>query len=156
MSWQVLSGTLELGLMYALMVLGVYLTFRVLNYADLSVDGSFTLGAAIAATLIIRGYNPWMATSIAFVGGCLAGIFTGVLHTKFNITPLLSGILTMTALYSVNLRVMGQPNISLLGMRTIITDFMEFPKMPSYAILALSFVTTVSGQRFRRFARNSF
>ncbi|ADG83522.1 ABC transporter permease [Thermincola potens] len=143
MSWQVVSGTLELGLMYAIMVIGVYLTFRVLNYADLSVDGSFTLGAAIAATLIFRGYNPWLSVIIAFFGGCLAGIFTGVLHTKFNITPLLSGILTMTALYSVNLRVMGQPNISLLGTRTIITDFAKIPYIENYSTLILCLVTLI-------------
>lgn len=143
MSWQVLSGTLEQGLMYAIMVLGVYLTYRILNYADLSVDGSFTLGAAIAATLIIRGYNPWLATFVAFIGGCFAGIFTGVLHTKFNITPLLSGILTMTALYSVNLRIMGQPNISLLGVRTIITDFSELPYVRDNAVLVLAFITVI-------------
>lgn len=143
MSWQVLSGTLEQGLMYAIMVLGVYLTYRILNYADLSVDGSFTTGAAIAATLIIRGYNPWLATLVAFLGGCLAGIFTGVLHTKFKITPLLSGILTMTALYSVNLRIMGQPNISLLRVRTIMTDFAELPFVHNHAVLVLAFITAV-------------
>ncbi|MHB9094657.1 MAG: ABC transporter permease [Eubacteriales bacterium] len=143
MSWQVLSGTLEQGLMYAIMVVGVYLTFRILNYADLSVDGSFTLGAAIAATLIFRGYNPWFSTFLAFVGGCLAGIFTGVLHTKFKITPLLSGILTMTALYSVNLRVMGQPNISLLGARTVISDFAKLPYLGNHGVLVLSLITVL-------------
>ncbi len=143
MSWQILSGTLELGLMYAVMVIGVYLTFRVLNYADLSVDGSFTLGAAIAATLIVSGYNPWLATGAAFAGGLLAGIFTGVLHTKFKITPLLSGILTMTALYSVNLRVMGKANISLLNTRTIFTDFAKLPFLEGYAVLVLSLATVI-------------
>ncbi len=143
MSWQVMSGTLEQGLMYAIMVVGVYLTYRVLDYADLSVDGSFALGAAIAATLIFQGYNPWLATGIAFFGGCLAGIFTGVLHTKFKITPLLSGILTMTALYSVNLRVMGQPNISLLNTRTIITDVANLPYLEDYAALVLSLATVI-------------
>ena len=143
MSWQVLSGTLELGLMYAILVIGVYLTFRILNYADLSVDGSFTLGAAIAAVLIFQGYNPWLATFVAFLGGCLAGIFTGVLHTKFNISPLLSGILTMTALYSINLRIMGRPNISLLGTRTIIKDFENISIFESHAVLILSIITVI-------------
>lgn len=143
MSWQILSGTMEQGLMYAIMVLGVYLTFRILNYADLSVDGSFTLGAAIAATLVFKGYNPWLATLLAFTGGCLAGVFTGVLHTKFRITPLLSGILTMTALYSVNLRVMGRPNVSLLGVRTIISDFAGLPHTGQYAVLILSAITVI-------------
>lgn len=143
MSWQVLSGTLEQGLMYAIMVLGVYLTFRVLDYADLSVDGSFTLGAAIAATLIYSGFNPWLATGLAFLGGLTAGAFTGVLHTKFKITPLLSGILTMTALYSVNLRVMGRPNIPLLRTRTIFTDFAKVPWVGQHGVLILSLITVV-------------
>ncbi|HEX3032243.1 MAG TPA: ABC transporter permease [Bacillota bacterium] len=143
MSLEVVQGTLEQGLMYAIMVLGVYLTYRILDYADLSVDGSFTMGAAIAAALIAKEYNPWLATGLAFAGGGLAGIFTGVLHTKFKITPLLSGILTMTALYSVNLRIMGQPNISMLNSRTILTDFAKLPLMADYATLAVSFLTVV-------------
>ena len=143
MSWQIFSGTLEQGLMYAVMVIGVYLTFRILDYADLSVDGSFTLGAAITAILIFSGFNPWLATLFAFLGGTVAGTFTGILHTKFKITPLLSGILTMTALYSVNLRVMGKANISLLGSETIFTDFKKLPYMSEYGVLILSFLTVV-------------
>lgn len=143
MSTQVWLSTLEQGLMYSLMVLGVYLTFRVLDYADLSVDGSFTLGAAIAAILISTGHNPWAATALAFIGGLLAGIFTGILHTKFNITPLLSGILTMTALYSVNLRVMGKANISLLRTRTIFSDFEKIPFIGSHGVLALTLATVI-------------
>ena len=127
--------------MYAIMVLGVYLTFRVLDYAALSVDGSFTLGAATAASLILAGVNPWVATALAFVAGCVAGLFTGILHTQFKITPLLSGILTMTALYSINLRVMGKANLSLLRIRTIFTDFREVPFMSQYGVLVLSLVT---------------
>ena len=143
MNSQVILGTLEQGLMYAIMVLGVYLTFRVLDYADLSVDGSFTLGAATTATLIFTGTNPWFATGIAFIAGTIAGLFTGILHTKFKITPLLSGILTMTALYSVNLRVMGRANISLLQTRTIFTDFAKLPYMEEYGVLLLSFLTVI-------------
>lgn len=140
---QIAIGTLEQGLMYAIMVLGVYLTYRVLDYADLSVDGSFTLGAATAAILIFEGVNPWIATGTAFITGSLAGVFTGVLHTKFKITPLLSGILTMTALYSVNLRVMGKANISLFKTRTIFTDFAKLPGMAEYGIIILSLLTVV-------------
>ncbi|WP_088188965.1 ABC transporter permease [Desulfosporosinus sp. FKA] len=143
MSWQVFSGTFEQGLMYAIMVLGVYLTFRVLDYADLTVDGSFTLGAAIAARLIFAGQNPWLASGIAFIGGLVAGAFTGLLHTKFKITPLLSGILTMTALYSVNLRIMGRPNIPLLRMRTIFTDFGKLPFMDQYGVMVLSLISVL-------------
>lgn len=138
---QIAIGTFEQGLMYAIMVLGVYLTYRILDYADLSVDGSFTLGAATAAILIFKGVNPWMATGLAFITGSLAGVFTGVLHTKFKITPLLSGILTMTALYSVNLRVMGKANISLLKTRTIFSDFAKLPGMAEYGVIILSLIT---------------
>ncbi|NLI93947.1 MAG: ABC transporter permease [Peptococcaceae bacterium] len=141
MSSLVVLGTMEQGLMYAIMVLGVYLTFRILDYADLSVDGSFTLGAATAASLITAGYNPWFATLAAFVVGSLAGVFTGILHTKFKITPLLSGILTMTALYSINLRVMGKANISLLRTRTIFSDFTSIPLFEKYGVLILSLIT---------------
>ena len=136
-------GTMEQGLMYAIMVLGVYLTFRILDYADLSVDGSFTLGAATAAMMIVKGTDPWLATGMAFIAGTLAGLFTGILHTKFKITPLLSGILTMTALWSVNLRVMGKANISLLGSRTIFSDFSKLPFMEEYGILVLSLISVV-------------
>jgi len=143
MSSLIVLGTMEQGLMYAIMVLGVYLSFRILNYADLTVDGSFTLGAATAATLITSGYNPWLATAVAFFVGCLAGCFTGILHTKFNITPLLSGILTMTALYSINLRVMGKANVSLLRERTVFTDFRSLPFMAEYGVLILALLAVV-------------
>lgn len=144
MSSLVVIGTIEQGLMYSIMVLGVYLTFRILDYADLTVDGSFTLGAATAATLITAGYNPWLATMIAFFAGTLAGTFTGILHTKFKITPLLSGILTMTALYSVNLRVMGKANISLLRLRTVFSDFSELPFVnDDYGVLILGLLAVI-------------
>lgn len=129
--------------MYAIMVLGVYLTFRILDYADLSVDGSFTLGAATATSLIVGGTDPWLATGLAFIAGTLAGLFTGILHTKFKITPLLSGILTMTALYSINLRVMGRANISLLGSETIFSKFTRLPFMDRYGVLVLSLITVI-------------
>lgn len=118
-----LAGTLEQGLLFALIALGVYLTFRVLNYADLTVDGSFTTGGAIAASIIFAGGSPWLATLAAIVGGLLAGLITGLLHTVFKITPLLSGILTMTGLYSINLRILGRANVPLLRTDTVITDF---------------------------------
>lgn len=140
---QIALGTTEQGLMYAIMVLGVYLTFRILDYADLSVDGSFTLGAATATSLIVSGTDPWLATGLAFAAGTLAGLFTGILHTKFKITPLLSGILTMTALWSINLRVMGRANISLLGTRTVFTDFAELPFMEEYGVLILSLISVL-------------
>ena len=111
MSLTAFYGAIVLGLIYGLMVLGVFLTFRILNFPDLTVDGSITLGAAVAASLIISGVNPFVATLAAPVAGALAGIVTGTLHTKFSIPPLLAGILSMIGLYSINLRIMGRPNL---------------------------------------------
>jgi putative ABC transport system permease protein len=108
-----LEGAVELGLLYALMALGVYITFRILEFPDLTVDGSFTTGGAIAATMITAGLNPWLASVAAFGGGVLAGLMTGLLHTKGKINGLLSGILMMIALYSINMRILGKPNVSL-------------------------------------------
>jgi putative ABC transport system permease protein len=110
-----LYGAVELGLLYALMSLGVYITFRILDFPDLTVDGSFAIGGAVAATLITQGYSPWLAGLAAFGGGLAAGACTGLLHTKGKINGLLSGILMMIALYSINMRIMGKPNVSLLG-----------------------------------------
>lgn len=106
---------LELGLIYAIMAIGVYLTFRILDFPDLTVDGSFTTGAATAAVMIVNDVHFLLAMAAAFVVGALAGLVTGLLHTKGNINGLLAGILTMIALYSINLRIMGKANISLLG-----------------------------------------
>lgn len=116
---------LELGLIYAVMALGVYLTFRILDFADLTVDGSFTTGAAIAAMGIINGVPPLLATGLAFVGGLAAGLVTGLLHTKGKINGLLAGILTQIGLYSINLRIMGRANIPLLRETTLITPLRE-------------------------------
>ncbi|MDF2962771.1 MAG: transporter permease [Paenibacillus sp.] len=116
-----LNGAVELGLLYALMALGVYITFRILDFPDLTVDGSFTTGGAIAAIMISNGYAPLLACLAAFAGGLAAGACTGLLHTKGKINGLLSGILMMIALYSINMRIMGKPNISLLGSDTLFT-----------------------------------
>ena len=104
----------ELGLIYAIMALGVYLTFRILEFPDLTVDGSFTTGGAVAAIGIVNGLDPWTATLLALASGLAAGMITGVLHTKGKIDGLLAGILTQIGLYSINLRIMGSANISLL------------------------------------------
>lgn len=110
-----LLPTVAQGLLWALMVLGLYVTFRVLDIADLSVEGSFPLGGAVAAVLLSKDCNPITALLVACVAGALAGVVTGILHTKMKIPALLAGILTMIALYSVNLRIMGKANLSLLG-----------------------------------------
>lgn len=113
-----LVPTIAQGLLWAVMALGVYVTFRVLDIADLTVEGSFPLGAAAAASLLAAGYGPLAAVAAAAVAGMLAGVITGILHTKMKIPALLAGILTMIALYSVNLRIMGKANLSLLGVDT--------------------------------------
>ena len=115
----------ELGLIYAIMALGVYLTFRILNFPDLTVDGSFTTGAGVAAISIINGVPPVLATILAFIAGMAAGAVTGLLHTKGKINGLLAGILTMIALYSINLRIMGKSNLPLLREETLITPLRE-------------------------------
>jgi putative ABC transport system permease protein len=112
-------GTVEIGLIYALITIGVYLTFRIIDFPDLTVDGSFTLGAAVATVMIAAGYNPWFATLSAIMAGSVAGMITGYLNVRWDILGLLAGILTMTALYSVNLRIMQRPNIAIIDEPTI-------------------------------------
>lgn len=114
-------GAIDLGLITGLMVLGVFITFKVLNFADLTVDGSFVTGAAIVAAGITAGWPPLVATVAGFLAGCLAGVITGLLNTLGGINPLLAGILTQIALYSINLRIMGKSNISLLAQPTLVS-----------------------------------
>ncbi|MDQ0162349.1 ABC transporter permease [Bacillus alveayuensis] len=111
-------GSIESGLIYAMMALGVYLSFRILDFPDLTVDGSFVTGAAVCAVMIVNGWNPVLATISAIFVGFIAGSITGLLHTKGKINPLLSGILMMIALYSINLRIMGRSNVPLLQEET--------------------------------------
>lgn len=112
-------GAVEIGLLYGLVAMGVLLSFRVLDFPDLTVDGSFPLGAAVSAILLVSGVNPWVATACAIIAGMIAGFVTAWISVRWNILHLLASILTMTALYSINLRIMGRPNISLLGENTI-------------------------------------
>ena len=119
MSLVAFLGAIETGLLYGFLSLGVYLSFRVLKFPDLTVDGSFPLGAAVVATLITQGVNPWLATAVAMVAGALAGLCTASLSVRFNILNLLASILTMIALYSINLRIMGRPNVPLLNQPTL-------------------------------------
>ncbi|MCI3029249.1 ABC transporter permease [Desemzia sp. C1] len=113
-----LSSTSQ-GLLWSVMAIGVYLNFRILKITDLTAEGSFPLGAAIAATLIVNGVSPWIATTAALVSGMAAGMISALLHTKLKIPSLISGIITMTGLYSINLRIMGKANVNLLGERTL-------------------------------------
>ena len=116
-------GALEIGLLYGLVALGVYLTFRVLDFPDLSVDGSFPMGAAVAATAIVAGINPWVATAMAILAGAATGWVTAFLAVRCGILHLLASILTMIAAFSINIRIMGRPNMALLGEETILTPF---------------------------------
>jgi putative ABC transport system permease protein len=123
-------GAIELGLIYGFVAMGVYLSLRILDFPDLSVDGTFPLGAATCAALIVAGVHPLLATIAAMILGGLAGLITAWLSTHLKFMNLLSGILVMTALYSINLRVMGRPNIPLLGENTLFEEFFLCLKGP--------------------------
>ncbi|MEJ5020656.1 ABC transporter permease [Ochrobactrum vermis] len=116
-------GAVELGLVFSFVAIGVYLAFRVLDFPDLTVDGSFPLGAAVTGVLIIAGVNAWLAAVIAMIAGAAAGLVTATLNVRFKILNLLASILTMIALFSVNLRVMGRPNIALINQDTMLSPF---------------------------------
>src|SRR5215471_7291265 len=117
-----LIGSLTMGLILSLLALGVLFSFRIVSFRDLTVDGSLTLGGTVAATLLVAGRNPWLATLAACLAGAIAGSVTGLLAMCFRINGLLAGILVMTALYSVNLRVMGKSNLPLLKEQTVFTQ----------------------------------
>lgn len=117
-----LLGALTVGLILSLLALGVYITFRIFNFPDITTEGSITLGASIAAVVLVQFHgSPLLATIAGMAGGMIAGAITGILHTKFKINGLLAGILVMTALYSVNLRIMGRSNVPLLDTETLFT-----------------------------------
>lgn len=115
-------STLEQGLIYGIMVLGVFITYRILDFPDLSVDGSFPLGAAVTAYCLVNGVDPYLTLLYATLAGAIAGAVTGILHVKLGISNLLSGILVMTGLYSINLKIMGKPNIALFNTETIFSS----------------------------------
>ncbi len=135
-------GAIETGLLFGLVALGVFLSFRVLNFPDLTVDGSLPLGAAVAATLIVSGWNPYAATLVAMIAGALAGMVTALLNIRLRILHLLASILTMIGLYTINLRIMGKPNQPLLGEVTIFTPFEELG-LPYYWLNPLVFLVIV-------------
>ncbi len=140
----ILMPTIAQGLLWAVMALGVYITFRVLDIADLTVEGSFPLGAAVAAAMLSEGYSVAAAFVCAAVAGMLAGVATGLLHTKLKIPALLAGILTMIALYSVNLRIMGKANLSLLRIDTIFTEIQAWFGLDNvYTVLAVGMLAAV-------------
>lgn len=124
MSFISFMGALEIGLIFALVALGVLISFRILDFPDLTADGSFPLGGAVAAVAIVAGHNPWLGCLYAALAGAAAGLLTGWLHVRLGILQLLASILTMIALYSINLRIMGAPNVPLLGEPTVFTPFL--------------------------------
>ena len=136
-------STIAQGLLWALLALGVFITFRILDVADLTVEGSFPMGAAISAVLITMGVNPWFTVLIAGIGGMIAGAVTGWIHTKLKIPALLAGILTMIALYSVNLHIMGKANISLLRMDTVYSAIHSMGISNAVALTIIGVVVTV-------------
>lgn len=122
MSLLAFFGALESGLIYALVALGVLISFRILDFPDLTADGSFPLGGAVAGVAIVAGFNPWFACVFGMLAGAMAGIVTAWLHVKLGILQLLASILVMVALYSINLRIMGAPNLPLLGEETVFSS----------------------------------
>ena len=125
MTWFALIGAVEQGFVYGIMVLGVFLTFRILDFPDLTVDGSLPLGAAVSAVAITHGVDPFLSLALAAAAGFAAGMVTALLNTKLKILHLLASILTMIALYSINIRIMGGPNVSLLGVGTVLDPLMD-------------------------------
>ena len=130
-----LQATIEQSLIFAIMVLGVYISFRILNFPDMTVDGTFPLGAAISAKLLTLGVNPYLTLLVALISGAAAGAVTGLIHVKLKVKDLLAGILVMTALYSVNLRVMGKSNIPLFEEDNIFNT--EYSMMITIVVLIL-------------------
>jgi putative ABC transport system permease protein len=127
-------GSIELGLIYSVVAIAIFLTFRIINFADLTVDGSFPLGAAVMATMLLHDNNIILCIVTAFFAGTLSGIVTGYLNIKYKIMEILAGILTMTALYSINLRIMGRPNISLMHL--------DFSHSSRFAIILSTVIIT--------------
>jgi putative ABC transport system permease protein len=123
-----LLGALTMGLILSLLAMGVFISFRIFEMPDITTDGSITLGAAVTAVLLVNGWNPFLATAVGTVCGAASGAVTGILHTKFNINSLLAGILVMTALYSINLNVMGRSNVPLMHARTLGSHAEDFGK----------------------------
>ncbi len=142
-------GAIEQGFVYGIMVIGVYLTFRILDFPDLTVDGSLPLGASISAVAITSGVNPYLSLLLALLGGFVAGMVTAILNTKFKILHLLASILTMIALYSINIRIMSGPNVALLGVDTVFdavtnigipAHYAGLLVFASFAVLVVAFI----------------
>jgi putative ABC transport system permease protein len=150
-------GAIEIGLIFGLVALGVYLSFRVLSFPDLTVDGSFPLGGATAATLIVADVDPFLATLVAALAGACAGLVTAFLNLRFNILHLLASILTMFALYSINLRIMGKPNVAIINDPTVLTPFEGLGLANLYLRpIAMGIVAIVAVTLLIRFLRSDY
>jgi putative tryptophan/tyrosine transport system permease protein len=157
MSLTAFLGALQIGMVFGLVGLGVFLSFRVLSFPDLTVDGTFPLGAAVTATLIVNGADPFAATAAAVLGGALAGLVTAFLNLRFGILHLLASILTMIALYSVNLRIMGRPNVPVLNEITILSSFLDLGLAKRYLDpLAAGVVLAVTALVLARFLLSDY
>lgn len=142
-------GACSQGILWGIMALGVYITFRVLNFADMTVDGSFATGGCTCAVLLVQGCNPLLAMLIAMLAGSLAGLVTGLLHTKLKINGILAGILMMLALYSINLHILGRPNVSLARAdKTIINYVNDFFHLEVLGVNAASVAALITGVIF--------
>jgi len=141
-SWYSLFGALELGLIFSLVALGVFISFRLLRFPDLTVDGSFPLGGAVCAVMISAGIHPLLATGAAIIAGAFAGTLTAFLNVKLKIMDLLASILLMIALYSINLRIMGKPNIPLI-MEPTLFNLIKFDGIADYALRPLLLLAVV-------------
>lgn len=140
-----MQGAVSQGVLWGIMTLGVYVTYKVLDFADLTVDGSFALGGAVSAVFFVNGMNPFLSLLMAFIAGGLAGLVTGLLNTKLKIPGILAGILTMIALYSINIRIMGKSNLPFGKMPTMVTclDFLGFSKVTTALILGVAFSAVI-------------
>lgn len=139
------EGAVAQGLLWGIMTLGVYLTFRILNIADMTCDGSFALGGSTCAVLVSKGTNPLLAVLISFLTGLIAGLATGLMHTKLKIHEILAGILSMIALYSINIRIMGKSNTPLLGVQTMMTKMQDkFGMSPNVSSFIIGVIFGIS------------
>ena len=142
-----LQGILEQGFIYAIVSMGVYITYHILDFPDLTVDGCLPLGAAVSAALITRGVNGWLALAAALAAGCAAGAVTGIIHVKCHVRNLLSGILTMTALYSINIGIAGSANIALFDKPNIFNSApgaLLKPVLGNYSKVSIIFIIAVA------------
>lgn len=136
----IILSSISQGLLWSIMAIGVYLTFRILDIADLTAEGAYPLGAAVCATGIVNGINPLVSTFLALFAGMIAGLISGLLHTKMKIPALLTGIVTLTGLYSINLKILGKANVALLKQVTLVTQLQDLGLSKTNAVLLIGAV----------------